>query len=145
MTPISTAHLSRNDHTPQMARQIVTTWLGHDDVLLPDVLLVTVELVTNAVQHVEPGEGRDWVMIKLLRGRGFVRVEVTDPGSHRSSPDALNSRPRARPGPPPSATKKRGRGLHIVKVYSDGQCGAYLNDLSQCVVWADLRYPESGG
>ncbi|MEV0229455.1 ATP-binding protein [Nonomuraea sp. NPDC050786] len=140
MSLISSVRLPRDDKAPRQARRIVTGWLGGDDVLLPDALLVMVEMITNAVQHVESGEGRDWVMLRLLHGRGVLHVEVTDPGSSRTSPEALNG--EADPQPPPVASG-RGRALHIVRVISEGRCGTYVNDEGHRVVWADLPCPDA--
>ena len=45
-----------------------------------DVLLLVTELVTNAVRHGDVGPERS-LSVKLERQRGWVRVEVADPGA----------------------------------------------------------------
>jgi anti-sigma regulatory factor (Ser/Thr protein kinase) len=56
------------------------------DVLLDNAMLLTSELVTNAIRHSRSGHCGGSVMLAVLREPGSVRVEVTDSGSPDGSP-----------------------------------------------------------
>jgi anti-sigma regulatory factor (Ser/Thr protein kinase) len=67
------------------ARELLTDTLGeslHGD-SLHDVLLLTTELVTNAVRHADVDEGRTLELTVAAEARR-VRVAVTDPGGTTS-------------------------------------------------------------
>jgi anti-sigma regulatory factor (Ser/Thr protein kinase) len=116
-------------------------WLGHDDPLLLDAQQVVTELITNAVTHVEDGERRDWVVLRVVRGSGSLRIEVIDPGTLDGDEPHVVRQP-----PPPDPTTREGlktltesgRGLHIVKTLSSAW-GTYLSG-ERRVVWAELPY-----
>ncbi|MQY15661.1 hypothetical protein SRB5_58490 [Streptomyces sp. RB5] len=85
-----------------------------------DVLLITSELVTNAVRY--GGEPGDSLTVALVPLTGTVRVEVHD---------TVRRRPRLRPE---SAERQRGRGLWIVETLAN-QWGMDDRPLGK-LVWA---------
>jgi anti-sigma regulatory factor (Ser/Thr protein kinase) len=86
------------------------------------VLLVTSELVTNAVRH---GEGD--VELRVIVEPGSVRLEVLDDGhAPLSAPEAT---------PPPDSVG--GRGLHLVRSIARGW-GTGFDDDGRTMVWAEL-------
>ncbi|MEV0348697.1 ATP-binding protein [Nonomuraea sp. NPDC050680] len=106
--------------------------------------IVVTELISNAVMHVEDGEGRDWVVLRVVRGSGSLRVEVIDPGALDGDGPHVVRQPSA---PDPTTREglmtltESGRGLHIVKTHSRAW-GTYLSGQRR-VVWADLPYPAA--
>lgn len=144
VTLISAASLWRSNEAPREARITLCVWLGQDDPLLLDAQQVVTELIANAVTHVEGGEGRDWVVLRVIRGSGSLRVEVIDPGALDGDGPHVVRQP---PTPDPKtceglkALSESGRGLHIVKTLS-GAWGTYLSG-ERRVVWADLPYPTA--
>ncbi|MGP3920500.1 ATP-binding protein [Nonomuraea sp. 10N515B] len=131
VTPISAARLYRGPRTAQRARQLVTGWLGKRDELLPDALQVVSELVTNGVLHPSKGLGREWLVLSVSSGDGFILLEVTDPGMlgplrqlHQEAPDLM---------------RESGRGLSLVEAYSK-DWGSYTTEACRRVVWAILAY-----
>ena len=87
------------------------------------LLLVTSELVTNAITH---GEGA--VLVDLTYGKGRIRIEVTDQG------DAPVIEKRKHD---PAVT--RGRGLQIVETPLSRRWGTFRVLGSGNTVWADVR------
>lgn len=68
---------------PARARRSARTFRGVvPDGSVEDLELLVSELVTNAVQHMIPGErSRDaWIRLRIAVETTTVRVEVTDPG-----------------------------------------------------------------
>lgn len=106
-------------------------WLGG---LLPaapardDVVMVAVELATNAVKHTASGEG-GWFAVGVAWCGPMVRVAVADCGA--------SSEPRVI-GEPAS---EHGRGLLVVQGVSArvGVCG----DQRGRVVWADVPWGDA--
>jgi anti-sigma regulatory factor (Ser/Thr protein kinase) len=49
---------------------------GFDDDGLADLVLLTSELVTNAVRHGRPGP----ITVKVISTAAHIRIEVTNPG-----------------------------------------------------------------
>ena len=83
---------------------------------LADVVLLTSELATNAVQHSATGRGGAFV-VAICHGPGRVKVTVTDGGSA--------TRPVVAPEAPELAVS--GRGLLLVDVLADRW--GYASDL----------------
>ncbi|MFI7143680.1 ATP-binding protein [Nonomuraea sp. NPDC050022] len=144
MTLISAASLWRSNKTPREARMALCGWLGQDDPLLLDAQQIVTELISNAVTHVEGGEGRDWVVLRVIRGSGSLRVEVIDAGAlDGDGPHVVRQPPTSDPSTCEGlrALTESGRGLHIVKTLSRAW-GTYLSGQRR-VVWADLPYPSA--
>lgn len=89
-----------------LARSEARRWLGDAHPAIDDVVLAVSELVTNAITHsdVRPG---DLIRLTVTEARGFVGVEVTDPGSAFSGPH-VRGEPNA----------EDGRGLLLVREIS---------------------------
>lgn len=126
------AELPRSARTPGEARQAVRSWLSSSPrhaAALDDAVEIVSELVTNVVQHVPAGQRRDWVMVLLGLGDGFVRVEVVDAGTSDSEPRFVAVRQ--------GSMELSGRGLGLVAALSVRR-GTFLVDGGHRVVWADL-------
>ncbi|WP_254878702.1 ATP-binding protein [Streptomyces sp. NA04227] len=110
------------------ARQFTDKFLAHhapaaDTDHIDTVILVTSELVTNAIRYgTEPG---DSVRVVLDANATRTRIEVHDP---------VRRRPRTRPA---SDTRERGRGLLILDALCPGQWGTYDIPFGKAV-WADV-------
>ena len=67
---------------PSVARDLLTRAIGEstDEEALRDVLLLTTELVTNAVRHAHVDE-TGIIELTAAADAGVVRVAVTDPGA----------------------------------------------------------------
>lgn len=86
------------------------------------VLLVTSELVTNAVRY---GDGD--VELRVITGPGRVRLEVLDDGhAPLTAPDVV---------PPPDSPG--GRGLHLVRTIAQ-RWGSGFDAEGRTMVWAEL-------
>ncbi|MCP9957284.1 ATP-binding protein [Streptomyces sudanensis] len=98
------------------ARHAVTESLPHT--LRPhlgdDLLLLTSELVTNAIRHGTCGEGEDLIELVLWSADGHYWLAVSDPGTH--NPQATHPGPGT--GKPqvthPDTDSETGRGLLLV-------------------------------
>jgi hypothetical protein len=90
----------------------------------PDAVLLTSELVTNALQHTATGTGGDFAVV-AGHGPGRVRITVTDDGSPGTP--ALGSRP-------PLATCGQGR----VLVTALAACWGHHGDEHGRSVWFEL-------
>ncbi|MER7364216.1 ATP-binding protein [Nonomuraea wenchangensis] len=122
--------LRRDARTSWQARQATGLWLtDNDPAVRSDALQIVAELVANVFQHVPNGRGRDWVGLRLGFGDGFVRLEVTDPGTPSPVPCFV---PR-QAGP----LAESGRGLGIVACLSLRR-GTHLLADGRRVVWADV-------
>ncbi|HEX6471889.1 MAG TPA: ATP-binding protein [Streptosporangiaceae bacterium] len=86
------------------ARRYVRTVLGPGAC---DVELAVSELVTNALEHSESGNGGT-IVLKLAGGEERLRAEVTDAGSAVSRPHVERAAP----------DDESGRGLEIVRAVS---------------------------
>ncbi|MGI4896055.1 MAG: ATP-binding protein, partial [Janthinobacterium lividum] len=104
------------------ARHLVTDWCIAEGIIgdvVDTLLLLTAELVTNAVIH-----GRSDVVLSLGRAGSGVRVAVADentrlPQRRRVDPDALN-----------------GRGIALMEALADSH-GVELGPLGK-TVWFDV-------
>jgi anti-sigma regulatory factor (Ser/Thr protein kinase) len=115
---------------PRLARRYVTsralTWPAE---LLDQVVLLTSELVTNAVLH-----GRGPVELRIEDDGRLIRIEISD-----GHPDPL-----PRDGDRPPDTQQSGRGLLIVDSLAD-RWGYRLHRAPPGkTVWFELRYETSG-
>jgi len=104
------------------ARCIVAKALGDLHPRSDDAVLMTSELVTNAVLHTDSCRPGGTVMITVLESAGGVRVEVADSGSELTAPVV-----RA------DVFAADGHGLFLVQSLAD-QWG-YLRDESGTTVW----------
>jgi hypothetical protein len=92
-----------------------------------DVVVVAVELVTNAIRHTASGRG-GLVMVEITWCGPVLRVAVADDGAAGG--------PRLAAGP--DGLGEGGRGLHLVRALagSTGMCGDHRGRL----VWADIAW-----
>jgi anti-anti-sigma factor len=98
--------LPRASQSPARARAEVRELLaGHDQTQVADIVLLTSEIVTNAVIHPPAGAEGD-VGLRILTHRDGVRVEVDDHGGGFD------------PGAPSRSQPDRGRGLFLVDRFS---------------------------
>ena len=111
----------RPDHVCE-ARSLVAKVLGDLPGRRDDAVLMTSELVTNAVLHSNSRRTGGTVMITVLESAGGVRVEVADSGSELTAPVV-----RA------DVFTADGHGLFLVQSLAD-QWG-YLRDESGTTVW----------
>ncbi|MFI6506297.1 ATP-binding protein [Streptosporangium sp. NPDC050855] len=109
-----------------MVRETLTAWaLRH---LADDVVLVTGELLANAIVHGEPV-----VRLTLLAGADGLEVRVADRGSGRVRRLALD------------IEAVHGRGLAIVGALAHDHGVTPLPDRPGKTVWARWRLPPPGG
>lgn len=127
---ISAVMLYRDARAPHLGRHALAEWIGTDDPLLPDVLQVTSELLTNAYAHPAGGPGRESLLLRLSRGETFLLLEVIDPGT-------LPPCPLPQPKPQSSPMQETGRGLGIVAEYA-ATWGTYTTESGRRNVWAVL-------
>lgn len=78
---------------------------------------------------------REWVNVRIGLGDGFVRLEVTDPGTSQSEPHFA---PLQR-----HSMAQSGRGLGLVAVLSVRR-GTHRLECGHRVVWADLAEDQGG-
>ena len=104
------------------ARSLVAKVLGDLPDRRDDAVLMTSELVTNAVLHTNSCRPGGTVMITVLESAGGVRIEVADSGSELTAPAV-----RA------EVFTADGHGLFLVQSLAD-QWG-YLRDESGTTVW----------
>jgi anti-sigma regulatory factor (Ser/Thr protein kinase) len=95
-----------------------------------DAILLTSELVTNAIAHTASGKGGK-VIVTVYRADTRVRVEVKDDGSDQA--------PVVRPA---DKDRESGFGLGLVDLMADrwGHCGGRRSR----VVWFMLEWKPSG-
>jgi anti-sigma regulatory factor (Ser/Thr protein kinase) len=107
----------------QARRQVRAACDGWPDTIVDVAMMLTSELVTNAVRH-----GRGDVGLRISRNGDRLRIEVSD-----ASPDVPE------PAPPAGTDEERGRGLHIVDALA-ADWGIYPHDpgLGK-TVWFELH------
>jgi anti-sigma regulatory factor (Ser/Thr protein kinase) len=115
----------RPEHVRE-ARAFVSKALGELHPGLDTAVLLTSELVTNAVMHSSSRCAGGVVSIRILESGGGVRVEVIDEGSDLSSPVVRGD-----------VYASDGHGLFLVQALAD-QWG-YLRDDRRTNVWFWLR------
>ncbi|WP_433497269.1 ATP-binding protein [Sphaerimonospora sp. CA-214678] len=111
------------------ARSEVRRLLGNEHPAVEDAVLVTSELVTNAIKHSGCQAG-DSIGFTLAATDNVVRVEVHDPGSTSAEPH-LRLEPNA----------EDGRGLLIVDEISTEWGIREHDDGPGRTVWCALRFP----
>jgi anti-sigma regulatory factor (Ser/Thr protein kinase) len=111
----------RPEHVRE-ARAFVAKALGDLHPGLEDVVLLTSELVTNAVMHSASHCAGGTVTVQITESAGGVRVEVADAGSDLSAPVVRGD-----------VYASDGHGLFLVQTLSD-QWG-YLRDDNSTTVW----------
>jgi len=118
----------RDDQVREMRRWLAGLLAGAPE--RDDVVVVAVELVTNAIRHTASGRG-GLVMVEVTWCGTVLRVAVADNGAAGG--------PRLTAGP--AGLGEGGRGLHLVRALADstGVCGDHRGRL----VWADIAW--SGG
>ncbi|MGP3911739.1 ATP-binding protein [Nonomuraea sp. 10N515B] len=134
-TPLSAITLYRDARAPSRGRHALIKWIGKHDPLLPDVLLVASELLTNAVIHPAHGPGRESVTLRMSLGDSLLLVEVIDPGTPNRSP-----LPQPKQAAFPAET---GRGLGLVAAYA-AAWGTYITEAGCRNVWAVMKSDAPG-
>ena len=110
----------------------LTEW-GIDSDLRDTAVLVTSELVTNALVHT----GTKIITCALALHRGLLRIEVTDHADGHDRGDAA-------PGPiagDASPTEENGRGLQLISRLSDAWGATIGKNGNGHMVWAILSLP----
>jgi serine/threonine-protein kinase RsbW len=110
------------------ARIFVATALGELGTITDVAVLLTSELVTNAIRHSNSRAAGGTVTLVVLEIADGVRVEVTDNGSELSSPVVKGA-----------VFSADGHGLYLVEAMAE-QWG-YLRDEGGTTVWFQLGGP----
>jgi len=105
-----------------VARSYVATALGQADPATDVAVLLTSEIVTNAVLHSNSRRAGGTVTITAVETGGGVRIDVADEGSERSIPEVKGH-----------GCVSGGHGLLLVQTLAD-QWG-YLRDELGTTVW----------
>jgi anti-sigma regulatory factor (Ser/Thr protein kinase) len=111
----------RPEHVRE-ARAFVAKALGELHPGLDDAVLLTSELVTNAVTHSRSRGDGGTVTVLIVESGGGVRIEIADEGSELSSPVVRGD-----------VYASDGHGLYLVQTLAD-QWG-YLRDDNGTTVW----------
>jgi anti-sigma regulatory factor (Ser/Thr protein kinase) len=112
---------------PKSRRFVADVLRSHGATPDDALLLITSELVTNAVRY-----GGGEVELRVIVEPGHVRVEVLDDGHV----------PLAAPDTPPPPECVGGRGLHLVRSVAE-RWGTGFDDAGRTMVWAEL--PATAG
>lgn len=126
--------LPRDPHSPARARvEVRESLAGRAQSELPNVVLLTSELVTNAVVHPR-GVADTPICVRLTLYGDRVRVEVED---HGEGFDRL---------PTASAEAERGRGLFLVDQFADrwGSGRVQAEGGSRFRVWFEMQLGADG-
>ncbi len=107
------------------ARAFVARTLGPEHPGTEVAVLLTSELVTNAVLHSDSGEGGGPVTVVVARLGGWLRVEVSDAGSACSAPVVKKD-----------VCASSGHGLFLVDALA--QEWGYSRGESRTTVWFSL-------
>jgi anti-sigma regulatory factor (Ser/Thr protein kinase) len=99
---------------------------------IDDAVLLTSELVTNAITHTRSRSDGGAVTIQVVEADGGVRVEVADDGSELSAPVVRGE-----------VLASDGHGLFLVQTLAD-QWG-YVRDDNGTTVWFWLGSGSAGG
>jgi anti-sigma regulatory factor (Ser/Thr protein kinase) len=112
------------------ARAFVTKALGELHPCVDTAVLLTSELVTNAVMHSSSRCAGGTVSVLIMESAGSLRIEVADQGSELSSPVVRGD-----------VYASDGHGLYLVQTLAD-QWG-YLRDDNGTTVWFRLTSPRN--
>lgn len=121
--------LGRPEHV-RTARQFVTRTIGHDHPKADAAMLLTSELVTNAVTHSRSRLPGGTVELVVSTNSSGLLISVTDNGSDSKVPTI-----GVNPG------GQNGNGLLLVESLAD--VWGYLHDLARTVVWFRLCTHEA--
>jgi len=121
----------RPEHVRE-ARAFVAKALGELHPSLDNAVLLTSELVTNAVMHSSSRCHGGSVTVLVMESSGGLRIEVADEGSDLSSPVVRGD-----------VYASDGHGLFLVQTLAD-QWG-YLRDDKGTTVWFWLAQPADRG
>lgn len=111
----------RPEHVRE-ARAFATKALGDLHPALDTAVLLTSELVTNAVTHSRSRSNGGTVTVVIAESKGGVRIEVSDAGSELSAPVVRGE-----------VYASDGHGLFLVQTLAD-QWG-YFRDSGSTTVW----------
>ncbi|HEU5421648.1 MAG TPA: ATP-binding protein [Streptosporangiaceae bacterium] len=114
------------------AREFVGKALGKLETITDTAVLLTSELVTNAVLHSRSAQAGGSVLIVVLEIADGIRVEVTDNGSDTSSPAVKGD-----------TFASDGHGLYLVEAMAR-QWG-FLRGAAGTTVWFQLGPARPGG
>jgi anti-sigma regulatory factor (Ser/Thr protein kinase) len=120
----------RPEHVAE-ARAFAARKLGDDWACADTAVLLTCELVTNALQHSDSRRSGGTITVTLIAVPGGIRAEVIDEGSATV--------PALRPDSPELA--EGGRGLQLVDMLSARW--NYCRDEAGTVTWFELTEPPS--
>lgn len=122
----------RPEHVAE-ARAFATEKLGDDCACADTAVLLTSELVTNALTHSDSCRDGGTVTVTLIAIPGGIRAEVIDDGG--TTVPVLRS---ARPWPAELA--ESGRGLQLVEMLATRW--NYCRDEAGTVTWFELTEPQ---
>jgi serine/threonine-protein kinase RsbW len=123
----------RPEHVAE-ARVFAARKLGDDCACADTAVLLTCELVTNALQHSDSRRDGGTITVTLIVIPGGIRAEVTDEGG--ATVPALHPTP-----PEPTELAESGRGLQLVDMLSTRW--SYCRDEAGTVTWFELTEPPS--
>ncbi len=115
----------RAEHVSE-ARSLVRKAIGADNPAADAAVLLTSEIVTNAVLHSDSRRAGGTILLLVTEVSGGLRVEVTDNGSDLGAPVVKGD-----------VYASDGHGLYLVQALAD-QWG-YVRDRTGTTVWFWLR------
>jgi anti-sigma regulatory factor (Ser/Thr protein kinase) len=124
----TTTRMASGPAAPRLARRHVRSGLPTDLAAgrTGDLVLLTSELVTNAVEYSEAGA----LELTIARGDTFTRIEVSNPNESWAEAPEPQSR---------DADQEGGWGLFLVEQLSD----RWGTSDSNCTVWFELDHPDT--
>lgn len=120
----------RAEHVSE-ARSFVAKAIGADNPAADVAILLTSEIVTNAVVHSDSRCAGGTVALVISEISGGLRIEVADNGSDLSTPVVKGD-----------AYASNGHGLYLVQALAD-QWG-YIRDMTGTTVWFWLSAAAQG-
>jgi anti-sigma regulatory factor (Ser/Thr protein kinase) len=128
ITTETTIRMGTGPTTPLLARQHVRSGLPADMSAgrMCDLVLLTSELVTNAVEYSDAGS----LDLTVVRGRTFIRIEVSNPDESWARAPEPNS---------PEPDQIGGWGLFLVEHLSD----RWGTSDADCTVWFEVDHTAS--